>query len=90
MRSIRTRLERLERENDTPRVIRWENLAARRIEDIVPDGIIDWYRLLFSPRTDDGVCPIEEKIRQAGLRTPETEAGSSPAQPKVNDNHHSH
>jgi hypothetical protein len=65
MSRIRARLERLERWQPAPGGIHWDNRLAQRPEEIVPDGIIDWYDLLFGPPTDQGPCPIEEKIRLA-------------------------
>jgi hypothetical protein len=46
--------------------INWGNLC-RRPEDIVPDGIIDWYALHEPGREwSDEDCPIERAIAEAG------------------------
>jgi hypothetical protein len=70
MSSIRARLERLERRHPALGGIHWDNLLAQSPEEIVPDGIIDWYTLRFGP-PDNEPCPIEEAIRLAGLPSPE-------------------
>jgi hypothetical protein len=76
MSRIRTRLERLERQQPARGGVHWDNLLARSPEEIVPDGIIDWYDLLFGPRTDQK-CPIEEEIRLAGLPRPDQRLGDT-------------
>jgi hypothetical protein len=63
MSRLRTRLERLERLQPAAGTINWDNLLARSLEEIVPDGIVDWYELF---RDDNATCPIEEAIRRAG------------------------
>jgi hypothetical protein len=45
--SIKARLDRLEQRRPEGGTIHWDNLAATRPEDIVPDGIVDWYDLCF-------------------------------------------
>jgi hypothetical protein len=60
--SLRARIERLEQAVPPMGRINWENLYRRR-EDIVPDGIIDWYAL-HEPRPpwSPENCPIEQAI----------------------------
>jgi hypothetical protein len=63
MSRLRARIERLEQRIPATGRINWENLYRRR-EDIVPDGIIDWYAL-YEPRQPN---PIERAIAQARVR----------------------
>ena len=60
--SLRARIERLEQAVPPMGRINWGNLCRRR-EDIVPDGIIDWYALHEpSPAWSPQNCPIEQAI----------------------------
>jgi len=66
MSRLRTRLERLEQRIPAAGVINWDNLC-RRPEEIVPDGIVDWYALHEpSPAWSPENCPIERAIAEAG------------------------
>jgi hypothetical protein len=69
MSRLRARLERLERRQPASGGIHWDNLLARSPEEIVPDGIVDWYALFCARPPDND--PIEEAIRLAGLPAPE-------------------
>ena len=60
--SLRARIERLEQAVPPIGWINWDNLW-KRPEDIVPDGIIDWYALHEpSPAWSPENCPIEQAI----------------------------
>ena len=60
--SLRARIERLEQAVPPTGGINWDNLW-KRPEDIVPDGIIDWYALHEpSPAWSPQNCPIEQAI----------------------------
>ena len=80
MRSIRARIERLERRRVAPRSINWDNLWRRR-EDIVPDGIVDW-EALHAPAEPWSAenCPIERAIAEA-LKAAATSGNSAAAAP---------
>jgi hypothetical protein len=65
MSRLRARIERLEQQIPAAGRIHWENLHRRR-EDIVPDGIIDWYAL-YEPRQPNAIARM---IAQARVRPP--------------------
>jgi hypothetical protein len=46
-------LERLERLQPPPGTICWDNLLARSLEEIVPDGIVDWHGLFLAAPPDN-------------------------------------
>jgi hypothetical protein len=84
MSRLRTRLERLERRQPSSGGINWDNLLAQSPEEIVPDGIVNWYDLFSGPPTNEATCPIEEAIRRAGLPSPDT-SRAGPTPPPVPD-----
>jgi len=86
MSRIRTRLERLERLQPARGGIHWDNLLARSPDEIVPDGIIDWYDLLFVPRLGEQICPIEEEIRLAGSPRPDQALSNATQAPATREN----
>ncbi len=47
--SLEKRLAKLEARKDAAPRIRWENMHATRLEDIVPDGVIDWHGMFVPP-----------------------------------------
>lgn len=84
MSSLRARIERLEQRHSPPGRINWDNLYCP-IEDIVPDGIIDWaaFRAPQKPWSAED-CPIERAIAAVEALAPCSVAAEPVKRPKSN------
>ena len=66
--NLKRRLEGLEARRDAGPKVRWANMHATRVEDLVPDGVIDW-PALFVPRPATLPDPAAEPIARIARRS---------------------
>ena len=66
--NLKRRLECLEARRDACPRVHWANMHATRVEDIVPDGVIDW-PALFAPRPAVLPDPADDVIARIARRS---------------------